>query len=136
METSIFGHSIKNSQIWSHQKAFLFKTLIVQRVSTENIIYCIFCHCLVTKSCSIHCDLLDCNPPDSSDNEILQARILEWVAMPLSRGSSQPQDWTCLSYVSCIERYVPYHWHHLGSSIYCIEACIFLLSLWKYFAII
>ena len=37
---------------------------------------------------------------------ILQARILEWVAMPSSRGSSQPRDQTCVSYVSCISRQV------------------------------
>ena len=35
---------------------------------------------------------------------ILQARILEWVAMPSSRGSSQPRDPTCVSYASCIGR--------------------------------
>ena len=33
---------------------------------------------------------------------ILQARILEWVAMPSSRWSSWPRDWTCLSYISCV----------------------------------
>ena len=35
---------------------------------------------------------------------ILQARILEWVAMPLARGSSQPRDRTCISFVSCTGR--------------------------------
>ena len=38
------------------------------------------------------CDHTDCGPPDSSVLGILQARILEWVAMPSSRGSSQPRD--------------------------------------------
>ena len=46
---------------------------------------------------------------------ILQARIQEWVAMPSSRGSSQPRDGTCVSYVSCVGRQVLYHYHHLGS---------------------
>ena len=46
---------------------------------------------------------------------ILQARILEWVAVPSSRGSSGPRDGTCTSYVSCIGRQVLYHLHHLGS---------------------
>ena len=40
---------------------------------------------------------------------ILQARILEWVAMPSSRGSFRPRDWTHISYVSCIGRWVLYH---------------------------
>jgi len=35
--------------------------------------------------------------------------ILEWVAMPFSRGSSPPRDQTHISYVSCIGRWVPYH---------------------------
>ena len=37
------------------------------------------------------CDPIDCSPPDSSFHGILQARILEWVAIPFSRGSSQPR---------------------------------------------
>ena len=40
------------------------------------------------------CDTMDCSPPGSSVREILQARILEWVSMPSSRGSSQPRDQT------------------------------------------
>ena len=39
---------------------------------------------------------------------LLQARILEWVAMLSSRGSCQPKDWTCVSYVSCTGRRVLY----------------------------
>ena len=45
------------------------------------------------------CDAVDCNPPSSSVHGILQARILEWVAISFSRGSSQPRDRT---QVSCI----------------------------------
>ena len=37
---------------------------------------------------------MDCGPPGSSVCGILQARILEWVAVPFSRGPSQPRDWT------------------------------------------
>ena len=39
----------------------------------------------------------DCSPPGSSVHEILQARILEWIAMPSSRASSQTGDQTCVS---------------------------------------
>ena len=46
-----------------------------------------------------HCDPMDCSPPGSSVCGILQARILEWVAISSSRGSSQPRDQT---WVSCI----------------------------------
>ena len=45
---------------------------------------------------------MDYSPPGSSVHGILQARILEWVAMPFARGSSRPRDWTCISCVSCI----------------------------------
>ena len=44
------------------------------------------------QSCLTLCNPLDCSPPGSSVHGILQARILEWVAMPFSRGSSQPKD--------------------------------------------
>ena len=49
---------------------------------------------------------MDYSPPGSSVLGIFQARILEWVAMPFSRGSSQPRDRTRVSYVSCIGRWV------------------------------
>ena len=47
-----------------------------------------------------------CQAPVSG---FLQARILEWIVIPSSRGSSWPRNWTCVSYVSCIGRWVLYH---------------------------
>ena len=44
-------------------------------------------------SCPTLCDCMDCSPPGSSVHGILQARILEWVAMPSSRGIFQTQGW-------------------------------------------
>ena len=67
------------------------------------------------QSCPTLCDPMDCSPPGSSVHGILQARILEWVAMPSSRRSSQPRDWNHISYVFCIGRRVLYHQCHLGS---------------------
>ena len=43
---------------------------------------------LVTHSCPTLCDPMDCNPPGSSIQGILQARILEWVTISFSKGSS------------------------------------------------
>ena len=40
----------------------------------------------VTRSCPTLCDPVDCSPPGSSTHGILQARILEWVAISFSRG--------------------------------------------------
>ena len=53
--------------------------------------------CLVTQSCLTLCDPRDCNPPGSSVCGILQARILEWIAVPSSRGCAQPRDRTQVS---------------------------------------
>ena len=51
---------------------------------------------------------MDSSPPGSSVHEILQARILEWVAIPFSRGSSQPRDRALVSCISCIGRWILY----------------------------
>ena len=53
----------------------------------------------VTQLCPTLCDPMDCSPPGSSVRGILQAKTLEWVVIPFSRGSSWPRDWT---QVSCI----------------------------------
>ena len=62
---------------------------------------CFLLYCTVL-SCVWLCDPMDCSPPGSSVHGILQARILEWVAISSSRGSSLPRDWTCVCYVSCV----------------------------------
>jgi len=63
--------------------------------------------CLVATSCLTLCDPMDCSPLGSSVYGILQARILEWVAISFSRGSSLARDRT---QVSCIGRQVLYQW--------------------------
>ena len=55
---------------------------------------------LVTQSYPTLCDPMDCSPPGSSVHGILQARILEWVAISFSRGSSQPRDRTQVSHIA------------------------------------
>ena len=69
--------------------------------------------CMIPQSACMHakllwlcptlCDPMDCSLPGSSVHGILWAKILEWVAMSSSRGSSQPKDWTHVFYVSCIK---------------------------------
>ena len=54
------------------------------------------------------CDPVDYSPSGASVHGIFQARILEWVAMLYSRGSSQPRDRARVSYISCIGRQVLY----------------------------
>ena len=55
---------------------------------------------LVAQSCLTLCDSVDCSPTGSSVHGILQARILEWGAIPFSRESSQPRDQTRVSYIA------------------------------------
>ena len=65
-------------------------------------------HAKSLQSCLTLWDLMDCSPPGSSVHGILQARILEWVAIPSSRGSSHLRDRT-VSSVPCISRQILYH---------------------------
>ena len=55
---------------------------------------------LVAQSCLTLCDSMDCIRPGSSVHGILQARILEWVAIPFSRGSSPHRDRTWFSHIA------------------------------------
>ena len=79
------------------------------------------CVCvLVTQSCLILHDSTDYNLPGSSVHGILQAKILDWVAIPFLRGSSQPRDQTL---VSCIAgkllhcRWILYQLSHQGNHL-------------------
>ena len=61
---------------------------------------CFLVRCMCAKSfqlCPTLCNPMDCSPPGSSVHRILQARILEWVAISYSRGAPQPRDLTCIS---------------------------------------
>ena len=55
---------------------------------------------LVTQLCLTLCDPMDCSQPGSSVHGIFQARILEWVAISSSRGSSQHRDQTQVSHIA------------------------------------
>ena len=90
--------------------------------NTPNSHFCRTCHiglclpsfglCMCAKSLQSWltlCKPRDYSPPGSFVHGILQARILEWVAMPFSRVSSRLRDWTLVSYISCIDRWVLYH---------------------------
>ena len=54
---------------------------------------------LVAQSCLTLCYPLDCSPPGFSVHGILQTKILEWVAIPFSRGSSRSRDQTQVSHI-------------------------------------
>ena len=90
---------------WYHAAfVFLRLTYFPQQCALQVRPYCCVHVGLVAQSCLPLCDHINCSPPGSAVHGIPQARMLEWVAMPSSRGSSWPRDWTCISYVSCIGR--------------------------------
>ena len=68
------------------------------------------------QSCPTVCDPLDCSLSGSSVHGILQARILEWVAISFSRASSWPRVPT---HISCISRQILYRWATWEAYIYC-----------------
>ena len=70
-----------------------------------------FLHAKSLQSYPTLCDPMDGSPPGSSVHGILQAGILEWVAVPSSGGSSQLRDRACVSF--CLGRQVLYHRCHL-----------------------
>ena len=70
---------------------------------------CVCCVCSVTRSCLTVCDPMDCSPLGSSVHGIFQARILEWVAISSSRGSSKPRVQTWVYCISWIGQQILYH---------------------------
>ena len=72
-----------------------------------HVVFSFFLCILSRFSCvQLFCDPMDCSPPGGSIHEILQAIILEWVAISSSRRSSRPKDRTHVSYITCIGRQV------------------------------
>ena len=85
----VIVHGIAKSRTWPNDwtNIFLGSQYLYLRVK-------------VSQSCLTLCDPMDCSLPGSSVCGILQARILEWAAVPFSRGSSQPRDRTQVSHIA------------------------------------
>ena len=66
-------------------------------ISNGSSINTLMCWAKLLQLCPTLCNPVDCSPAGSSVHGILQARILEWVAMPFSKGYSWPRDRTCIS---------------------------------------
>ena len=79
-----------------HSSPYLLKAEVYRPVSLP---FLQSCHqVLAPQSCLTLCDPMDCSPPGSVRG-ILQARILEWVAIASSRESSRPRDWSQVSWM-------------------------------------
>ena len=89
-------------QFYTHTNTHIYNIRIIfncRLLKILNIVPCVCVYVLVTQLCLTLCDPTDYSPLGFSVHGILQARILEWIAIPISRGSSKPRDWTL---VSCI----------------------------------
>ena len=82
--------------------------------------------CLYTQLPLILCNPLDCSPPGSFIHGIFQARALEWVAIPSSRESTWFRDWISISCISCIGRWILYHW--ASWELVAIILCVFVID--------
>ena len=90
---SKFIHVVANGKILSF--LWLHNILSHTHTHTHTYMYVYVCMCAKSfQSCTTIWNPMHCSPPDSSVHRILQARILEWIAMPSSRESSQPRDGT------------------------------------------
>ena len=90
IEFTVLLTALSSHNFW-HQLQGVSLTTVEKNVNVNE--------CEVAQSCPTLCDPMDCSPPGSCVHGILQARILEWVAISFSRRSSWPRDWT---QVSCI----------------------------------
>ena len=150
MDCSLLGSSVhgilqaKNTGVGSHsflQEIFPTQGLSPDLLHCRQILYCLSHQgrlyttyyklqallCMHAQSCQILCDLMVGGLPGFSVNGILQARILEWVAIFCSRGSSWPTDWSCISCDSCNSRQFLYHCAIWEASNYKLVSVICIL---------
>ena len=92
---------------WGCTPSLLVWPEVTQPSSLKALHACLFAKSL--QLCPTLCNPMDCSLPGSSVHGILQVRLLEWVAISSSRGSSQPRDPTHIFYVSLIGGRPLYH---------------------------
>ena len=109
----LIKHQVLLIQSPSIAEIRLFPPLLLQ--PKPRPIWCLTCmRARLLQSCPTLCAPIDHSLPGSSVHGILQARTLEWVAMPSSRGSSRLRGRTHVSYVSCLGRWALYQLSHWG----------------------
>ena len=88
-EPQTLCHLSETGAAWKSD-CHLFKGSMVTHTC---VCVCVYVCVLVAQLCPTLCDPMNCSLPGPSVHGILQPRIPEWVAIPFSRGSSQPRDW-------------------------------------------
>ena len=94
---------------WMHLSGFIFKVFALTVPSVWNVLPPDTCCAKLLQLCLTLFNSVDCSLPGSSVHGTFQARILEWVAISFSRGSSRSRNQTRISYIACIGRQVLYH---------------------------
>ena len=87
----------QHPQQW--EKARLYIKTMMNFPNQQDHVHNSCVHAKLLQLCPILSDSIDCSLPGSCVHGIFQARILEWVAIPFSRGSCWPKDWTSVSYM-------------------------------------
>ena len=133
MSLSNFWRIVKNREAWHAAVHGVIKNEhnLVNEKQHRLIICCAGqqMDVLVAQSCPTLCDPMDCSPQGSSVHGILQARILQWVAISFSRASSQPRDWT---WVTCTAgRFFTIWAQQIGSFIWTIISLSCCNQLWE-----
>ena len=108
-ETNVPFYRVFGMLIYMFWWSYFWEAVVV----ISCVCVCVYARmCMHGKSlqlCLTLWDPMDCSLPGSSVQGILQTKILEWVAVPSSKGSFWPRAWTCISYVPCIDRQILYH---------------------------
>ena len=120
------GHSsdqIFYSLSWFHLLTPMVNFLLEPWSFYFPLVWASYMHAKFLQSCLTLCDPMDCSLPGSSTHRILQARILEWLAISSSRGSSRPRDRTWVSSALQADSLSLSHLRNFPS-----EFCQFLLS--------
>ena len=122
---------VKHNIMQRHRLLFAFAIWTNTQKTTAKILFsgflCLALRGLVLLSCRLHhiqllCHTIECSP--SGPSGVFQARILEWVAISFSRGSSRPKDWTRVSCVSYIGRQILYL--RASREVLCIRAHFYI----------
>ena len=95
----LFFHILTNTYFYQDVSLLKFLILIIPSFKMFIILYmCVYI--VAAQSCLTLCEFMYCSQPGSSVHGILQARILEWVAIPFSKGSSPARDQMLMSYTA------------------------------------
>ena len=116
-----------NSQHKTTQVRWKFRNIMWFPLVSNMCVY-VAVLCFITQSCPTLCDPIDCSSPEASVHGILQARTLEWVAIPFSRESSQPRGQT---QISCIAGGFFTIWATREAHIY--VTYIYIYKVWTHF---